>query len=196
VDDFPEYPESEAERAYMDDSRGGGNRPYVPTTSQQTLLLDAPPVISSRAGVLRSLEYKFQVATKMEKPWAASDLHRYNIEQGRGTFFESKQMRDWVLPKHAPPGERMEGIPKYPALAGTLSQEARKKVLSQWVAGHYDDPGFVDAEKDDIMTQVVAQTKRNPTYLKSDAEKFQAKLRSLLPVGMEKTIPQESRPPV
>jgi len=63
-------------------------------------------------------------------------------------------------------------------------------VLSNtWAGGHYELP--VEAKLDDAVGQVKAYTRRNETYMGSDAKRLEAKLREFLPSQSQQPLQRQ-----
>ena len=162
---------TESEEAVLDEVYGGGSEhPYVPTTSAETLSRLGPAVITSPRGIVETLARKFEVATGTQGPgtWTQAAVHQLNIQEGRGTFFETNEQRILAI------GDKGEDE-KF----STLPQEEKDEIERQWAAGRYDGPKF--AVKEDVIGLVESYTRRSGAYLPEDARKLEDKLRSLIP---------------
>lgn len=210
---FVDPPLEPEEQAWVDGFEAGFEIPYNPTTSLEQLRSHAASVMppSNPMGVVETVAHKFQVATSFA-PAAAMDMHPAShlkkINVGGGSSFDSPeekaavqayydQIRQAQADKQADSGrrERKKVAPRLISTMDQLPENIRSEISKVWVAGHYIGPKHADIG--DILGTVDQYTKLNETYLPHSAQKFEAKLKSLLPAAYRKqapgTVPEPKR---
>ncbi|KAJ5037447.1 uncharacterized protein L3040_007622 [Drepanopeziza brunnea f. sp. 'multigermtubi'] len=181
-DDRAPVPYTAEEIEYIDNSKGGFQKPYQPVTSAQDLARWGPPVISSPRGVVETLRWKMAAATDNQNPeYKTGALHHLRTMKGVGTIFESAEER----------AKAKKALGKLES----LSKQDQEAMMKQWAGGQYVTPKPVQ-EPGDVLALVATYTRRNETYLPEDARKFEQKLRSLLPATVPKPPPPSIERPL
>lgn len=184
-DDGAMEPYTAEELDYIDHSKGGFQKPYIPVTSEQDLARWGPPVISSPRGVVETLVWKMAVATGNQNPeFKTGKVHRTQFIEGVGTLYENaaekrKSKNAW-------------GLNKSPE---SLSKQNQEDMMKQWAGGQYVAPQTAK-EPGDVLAQIAAYTRRNETYLPADARKLEDKVRSLLPATITNPQPRSTQRPL
>lgn len=184
----------EAESQYL--------KPYVPTTTLESLRgYGAAASISNPRGIKENIIHRVESAVGggfLASEYIHGRDHVLNIAQRGFTIFENKEQRDitqkWQFEEGEDAAQHVRNMSTLPAgEMAKLSKQQKEELLNAWVAGQHQAPK--EEKKGDVLSTVGMMTSRNETYLPADAERFERKLRDLLPQRMLSQEPKPVRSP-
>lgn len=197
-DEYVEPEFNQLEMNYIHEAESQYLKPYEPTTTLESLRgYGAAASISNPRGIKENIIHRVENAVGggfIASEYIHGRDHVLNVAQRGFTIFENKKQRDitqkWQFEEGEDAAQHVRNMSTLPAgKMAKLSKQQKEGLLNAWVAGQHKAPK--EEKKGDVMSTVGMMTSRNETYLPADAERFERKLRDLLPHSM---LPQEPKP--
>jgi len=195
TEDEIQEPWNQEERIALAEWEQGVPTPYNPQTSLQDLMRHGPALATSTAtfGLRESLTYKMQVATGDLKPLSHSHDQLEGLANGVGALFrsveEKERLEKWVNRQRKEWAQEFGKEPT-PFKIESLSEEEKKKLLEEVVAGRYEGPKTVLERERDVLGLAENFASRNETYLPEDMRMLRDKLRALVPTPKQRSTGQ------